>query len=652
MKCYNNSNFKRKNTTKNKHQKVNSQILSTNRKKSEQQIILKSKSFARIFPNICVKNTVKSLFNEYKSKSNLDRIINENGKCNNLIKSKNYYFKNTSNKKLLKKEVHKNIENKKKVILNKPKNSTKQLRFIPTIHIDLEENFKNKNIIIEYSNNSIDNQNIENLYNNLTNIEREINKKISLISQNNNFTNVSRKKTMYNLKYNQKSINTSYIFQNKYKNENPKNIINKKILPLISKKKTENKKIKHKLPKDTKSLLDNIKSTYIFKQILSNILTKKIYSLFKYNKKEQKRFNINMDDYNEFCKIEIELIPESSSGKFINIINEQDEKYYHIYFNNDENEINRNSFYENEFVENIRIIIDYQVKSFKELFHNCLCIESINFKKFNGNNITDMSYMFYNCTSLNKLNLSNFDTSNVIKMDNMFRQCTSLNEINLSNFNTRKVISLSNMFFQCTSLKKINLSNFNTDKLRSMAYIFFQCSSLQELDLSNFDTSKVKDMSYMFCECISLKKLNISNFDTTNAINMSYMFCGCSSLKKLNVSNFNTSNVTNMNNMFQGCSSLKEIFLLNFNTDKVIDMSNMFHGCTSLKEINLSNFNTDNVTNINKMFYGCLSLKNLNFSNLNTKNIIDMSNMFVGCPDKLKQEMKSRYPNIRDEAFE
>ena len=123
-----------------------------------------------------------------------------------------------------------------------------------------------------------------------------------------------------------------------------------------------------------------------------------------------------MNDYDDLCKIEIELIPRNSYGKFINYANEKDEQYYHIYFNNDAKEINRNYFYENESVKNIKIIIDYHVKSFKELFHNCVCIESIKFKKFNGNNITDMSYMFYNCTSLIKLDLSNFDTSNVIKM--------------------------------------------------------------------------------------------------------------------------------------------------------------------------------------------------------------------------------------------
>ena len=33
----------------------------------------------------------------------------------------------------------------------------------------------------------------------------------------------------------------------------------------------------------------------------------------------------------------------------------------------------------------IKIIIDYQVKSFKKLFYWCICIESINFKKFYRN---------------------------------------------------------------------------------------------------------------------------------------------------------------------------------------------------------------------------------------------------------------------------
>ena len=43
----------------------------------------------------------------------------------------------------------------------------------------------------------------------------------------------------------------------------------------------------------------------------------------------------------------------------------------------------------------IKIIIDYQIKSFELLFYECKCIESINFKKFYRNNINNMENMFY-----------------------------------------------------------------------------------------------------------------------------------------------------------------------------------------------------------------------------------------------------------------
>ena len=68
-------------------------------------------------------------------------------------------------------------------------------------------------------------------------------------------------------------------------------------------------------------------------------------------------------------------------------------------------------------------MIDYQVKSFYELFDDCKCIESINFKKFYRNNITDMSWMFDGCSSLKELNLNNFNTNNVTGMSGMFFGC-------------------------------------------------------------------------------------------------------------------------------------------------------------------------------------------------------------------------------------
>ena len=79
----------------------------------------------------------------------------------------------------------------------------------------------------------------------------------------------------------------------------------------------------------------------------------------------------------------------------------------HIYFNdNKEEEIKRNIIYENDNVSKIYIFIDYQVKSFFNLFSECKCIESIYFKKFYRNNITNMSYMFIGCSSLKELNLN------------------------------------------------------------------------------------------------------------------------------------------------------------------------------------------------------------------------------------------------------
>ena len=56
---------------------------------------------------------------------------------------------------------------------------------------------------------------------------------------------------------------------------------------------------------------------------------------------------------------------------------------------NEEDDVTKHEYYieENDKVTKIKIIIDYQVKSFKELFYKCYCIESINFKKFYRNNV-------------------------------------------------------------------------------------------------------------------------------------------------------------------------------------------------------------------------------------------------------------------------
>ena len=133
-------------------------------------------------------------------------------------------------------------------------------------------------------------------------------------------------------------------------------------------------------------ITENIKSDYFLQKLYDNMTKKKKLEIVKYNKKVQNRLNLGVKDYKEytetFTPIEIEIIPAGGGcGKFINI-NENDKLYYHIYFNDNKKEI-KNKYYidEEDKGTKIKIIIDYQVKSFKKLFDNCECIESINFQK-------------------------------------------------------------------------------------------------------------------------------------------------------------------------------------------------------------------------------------------------------------------------------
>ena len=136
-----------------------------------------------------------------------------------------------------------------------------------------------------------------------------------------------------------------------------------------------------------KNIYKKLKNNYILRKIFNNLERRRTLDIIKYNKNMKKRININNNDYEEFLLIEIEIKPVNNKyGIFINI-NKDDQKYYHIYFNNNEEEIHRNYIDKDEKIQTIKIKIDYQIKSFKRLFEYCYCIESIYFKKFNRNNI-------------------------------------------------------------------------------------------------------------------------------------------------------------------------------------------------------------------------------------------------------------------------
>ena len=261
--------------------------------------------------------------------------------------------------------------------------------------------------------------------------------------------------------------------------------------------------------------LRKLKSDYFILKFFEYMTERKSLETIRYNKSIQNRINININHYKLYYEtktsIELDIIPmKGKYGKFINI-KEEDKKYFHIYFNDNKKEIEKTLLNKDDNVSKISIIIDYHIKSFSYLFYNCKYIESIKFKKFYRNNITDMSSMFDGCTYLKELNLNNFNTNNVTDMSYMFYGCSSLKELNLNNFNTNNVTNMSYMFDGCSSLKELNLNNFNTNNVTDMSGMFYGCSSLKELNLNNFNTNNVTNMSGMFSGCLDELKLKIKS---------------------------------------------------------------------------------------------------------------------------------------------
>ena len=249
--------------------------------------------------------------------------------------------------------------------------------------------------------------------------------------------------------------------------------------------KSKKKKLKQIKPKNVIVDLRNIKSLFILKKIFNLLRKSKTLNIMKYSKKLQRKFGFNFNYYKEYflflspIEIELKLVYNEYGGKFINI-SDKNKKYYHIYFDNSLKEIKRNYLNENEKVEKITIIIDYQITSFKNLFETCYIIKSVFFKRFNRINITDMSGMFKSCTSLKELNFSKFINSNVTNMEEMFFCCLSLKELNLSKLIIDNVTDMSLMFFGCLSLEKLDLSNFNGNNVIDLNEMLSGCSNLKQ----------------------------------------------------------------------------------------------------------------------------------------------------------------------------
>ena len=237
-------------------------------------------------------------------------------------------------------------------------------------------------------------------------------------------------------------------------------------------------------------MLDNIKSLYILKAIFTNLSKRKYLCLIIHNKKLQSKLNISIDTYIKYYnQIEIEIIPDknqiNNNNKFINIMDERDKSFYHIYFNNEKEEIKRNYFTINEDISKIKVLIDMDVKSIEGLFNECYCIKEVKFIKFNRTDFKNYKSMFYYCLNLKNIDIKKLKTNNAENMDNMF--------------------------FLCEKLEKLDLSYFNTDKVKTMYKMFNHCSSLTELNLSNFKFNETTNIEYMFNYCLQNLKNEIKN---------------------------------------------------------------------------------------------------------------------------------------------
>ena len=174
------------------------------------------------------------------------------------------------------------------------------------------------------------------------------------------------------------------------------------------------------------NILTFVKSKYILKRIFNNLQKNIFLNIIRYNNRLKNILNLDTKDYKDFLKIEIDIIPlKSEYGAFMYAHN-LDQSFYHIYINDNKEEIKRDYIKSSDGAKKIKIVLDYEIKSLFELFLYAYCVEKVNFIKFNRKDIINMGSMFKGCSNLKEINLSNFNTNKVTNMAKMFHECKSL----------------------------------------------------------------------------------------------------------------------------------------------------------------------------------------------------------------------------------
>ena len=270
------------------------------------------------------------------------------------------------------------------------------------------------------------------------------------------------------------------------------------------------------------------------------------------------------------------------------------------------------------------------VKNISHMFEGCGYLRDLNVSSWDTSSFEDMTKAFANCASFATLDVSNWDTSKVTKMGSLFYHCSYLSSLDVSNFNISSVTDISSMFDGCSNLKELKLFSLNESRDITLDGLFLGCSSLKTLDVSQWDMSKITNISRIFKNCASLKTLDVSKWDVSSVINACETFSGCNSLSSLDVSQWNTSTFQNMSGMFEDCTSLKTLDVSQWDVSSVSGTTEMFSGCKSLSSIDVSSWNTSAFRYMSSMFENCTSLTSLNLLKWNTKSVTAINNMFSG----------------------
>ena len=142
--------------------------------------------------------------------------------------------------------------------------------------------------------------------------------------------------------------------------------------------------------------INKVRSKYILAQIFNNLYQIKKLEIIRYNKNIKNKLNIRINDYiKAYIRIEIEIIPkENENGEFIHLPKIKGEANYHIYFNDNKEEIKRKELNENNKVNKIKIILNYKIKIFMWIIFRLQMHKKIKFIKFNRKDIKNMSHIF------------------------------------------------------------------------------------------------------------------------------------------------------------------------------------------------------------------------------------------------------------------